>query len=93
MLRKYDVATIQGSTLDMKDVIESDFLNPFRPGNGEKNSSATLALLLKCSHSATLALLLGAALLSQLPFRGLYRMFIVPLALLIAHNGTAPKCS
>ena len=56
----------------------------------EKNSSATLALLLKCSHSATLALLLGAALFSQLPFRGLYRMFIVPLALLIAHNGTAP---
>ena len=57
----------------------------------EKISSATLALLLKCSHSATLALLLGAALLSQLPSRGLYRMFIVPLALLIAHNGTAPN--
>ena len=60
-------------------------------GISEKNSSATLALLLKCSHSATLALLLGAALFSQLPFRGLYRMFIVPLALLIAHNGTAPN--
>ena len=49
---------------------------------GEKNSSATLALLLKWSHSATLALLMGASLLSHLPSRGLYRMFIVPLALL-----------
>ena len=56
----------------------------------EKISSATLALLHKLSHSATLALLLGAALFSQLPFRGLYRMFIVSLALLIAHNDTAP---
>ena len=60
------------------------YLGAVKEKNGchETNSSATLALLLRYSHSDTLALLLGGALLSQLPSRGLYIMFIVLLALL-----------